>query len=114
VTRATDAIGRYRAARDLKRGDHVRLGDGRWALVLDAAVSKKLGHPQNSRPTVSAGLLVDLRTTEGREWPATEQVWSRSPAQQVQYMETVIVEARTAAQLARIAQDKVRAAGGAA
>ena len=88
--------GSARKARDLKPGDHVRLDDGRWALVLELVTSEGHHLPFGNAvaPTVSAGLLVNMRDTEGGTWGADQYVWSRTPAQQLQAVEALISDLR--------------------
>lgn len=93
--------GSMRAARDLRVGDHVRLPDGRWPQITDITVTKTA---PNAPAVVAAGLLVDYRDTEGACWAPGDAVFSRSPAEQVEYVETVIGDLR----------EKALAAGGAA
>ena len=109
---ASDGIGSARCARDLKIGDHVRMRDGRWALVTDTGATgqplKGTNMPHGTR-TVALGLLVNMRYTECGTWSAGAQVWSRSPGEQLRYVETVITELRAAATSARFLARERRA-----
>jgi hypothetical protein len=116
MTRPAHEIGSARTARSLKRGDHVRLPDGRWAVVTDTGTPNQ---PLKSTPspsrfrTVAVGLLVDAHRTEARTWGAGQQVWSRSPEEQIQAAEAMIVAFRNAARYAQAVRRAARAAGGA-
>jgi hypothetical protein len=98
MTLPTDTIGSNRPARKLKRGDHVRMPDGRWGLALaDAVVGATFFGKGDTRPTASLFTLVNSRS-EAALWDPDEPVFSRSPEEEFAYVEALIVSLRVDAQ----------------
>lgn len=85
-----NTIGEKRAVSSLGRGDHVQLADGRWALLL--------GKPTESLTTgmLSASVSIEMKHTEGASWRKFADVFSRTPAEQIRYVEARFAELRPA------------------
>jgi hypothetical protein len=110
MTLPTDTIGSNRPARKLKRGDHVRMPDGRWGLALaDAEVGSSFFGKGDTRPSASVFTLVTSCGTEAAVWDPDEPVFSRSPEEEFAYVEALIVSLRVDAKEIAF----TRAAGGA-
>ena len=86
---ASEEIGTVRDASELKRGDHVRLADGRWGLLLGAPVADAIW-----KGRLSASVTIEMRHSEGVSWRADQKVYSRSPEEQVRHVETVFATLR--------------------
>ena len=89
-----ETIGEKRYARDLKRGDHVRLGDGRWVLLLSKPT---VGLAVAGDGRLGASVSVQMRHTEGASWEPDEKVFSRTPAEQIRHVQTVFASMRPGA-----------------
>lgn len=82
-------IGGWRRAADLRPGWHVRLGDGRWAVVLEEPALVALGRV--------AAEVSWSGWHEGALWPAMRLVWTRTVGEQAAYLDAVEVDAAVAA-----------------
>jgi hypothetical protein len=87
VGSGTDGV--VRPVVDLKRGDHVRLRDGRWGLLLGAPVLDVL-----RKGYVTASVSIEMLHTEGVTWLAGAKAPSRTPGEQLRHVETVFASMR--------------------
>lgn len=80
-------IGTVRIAHELHRGDHVRLVDGRWALLLADPARTAAGK-------VAAMVSIEMTRSEWTAWRPEQRVFSRTPAEQIRHVETVFAKLR--------------------
>lgn len=96
---ATDTIGEYRFPNELGRGDHVRLPDGRWALLLSKPA---VGLAVAGSNRYGASVCIEQRHTEGASWEPGTKVFSRTPAEQMRFVESVFADLKVDATAASI------------
>jgi hypothetical protein len=96
---ATDEIGEERDVRKLERGDHVRLRDGRWALLLSKPA---VGLAVAGSNRYGASVCIEQKHTEGASWEPGTKVFSRTPAEQMRYVESVFTSLKVDATAASI------------
>lgn len=97
---ATDAIGEYRFPRDLGRGDHVRLDDGRWALLNTKPVGGDVGR-------LMAEVVIDMTRYEQASWIAAQRVFSRTPDEHMRAVTEAFADIKVDATAAAILRREI-------